>query len=391
MAKVLSRKKLISLLSPVALCMLGMQANAEPYIPPIPSVPKGWEARLPIHLKSNFATSTPGGMSPAKVAQAYNFPSNYQGAGEVIAIIDAYDDPNIEADLNTFSTQFDLPACTTANGCFTKMFTPSGPPQGNTAWAEEIALDVEWAHAMAPQAKILLVEAADAANDLYNAVAVAISQNPSVITMSWGGGEFSSEVTLDPLFQNSPCPVVASTGDYGTGTMYPSTSPYVVAAGGTQLTLDANGNYVSEVAWNSSGGGVSLFEPEPAFQTSYVTPQASGMRGVPDVAYNASPGSGFSIYDTYGKGGWLVVGGTSASAPQWAALIADMKSAKKGNFGNFNASLYSVAREYSFNLIHDVTSGSNGGCGYYCTAHSGYDYVTGLGSPNAGNLINRFN
>jgi subtilase family serine protease len=236
-----------------------------------------------------------------------------------------------------------------------------------------------------------LVEAADDSQGLYDAITFALTLKPSVVSLSWGGEEYNGETNDDSIFQNSPVPIVAATGDSGTGVIYPSASPYVVAAGGTQATMGVNGNYISETAWSGSGGGVSAFETEPAFQKSYVIPQSTGMRGVPDVAYNASPFTPYSIYDTFvPNGGWLLVGGTSASAPQWAALIADMKAAKKGNFGNFNASLYSVAKEYSLSLLQDITTGSNGSCGYYCNARTGYDYVTGVGSPQATNLINRF-
>jgi subtilase family serine protease len=381
MSKVFSYKKIINFITPIALATLSVQAQAAASLPP------GWQAHTPIHVQSWHATHQPTGMSPTQIKTAYGFPAALQGAGEVIAIVDAFDDPNIEADLATFSTQFGLPACTTANGCFTKMFINNTQPTANAGWATEISLDVEWAHAIAPQAKILLIETPDDGQSLYDGVQLAMQKNASVISLSWGGAEFSGETELDSIFQGTT-PIVAASGDSGEGVQYPAASPFVVAAGGTQLTLDSNGNYLSETAWSGSGGGISAYETEPAFQTSYVIPQATGKRGVPDVAYNASPNTGYSIYDTYQSNGWLVVGGTSASAPQWAALIAVMKSAKKGNFGNFNGSLYSVARTTS--LLHDILTGDNGSCGYICQARSGYDYVTGVGSPQAANLIARF-
>jgi subtilase family serine protease len=386
MLKGYSRKKIIHLFSAITLTILSMQAQAMPNS----LLPSGWKAHTPIHLRSPLATLQPSGMSPAQIKQAYGFPAIYQGSGEVIAIVDAYDDPDIETDLNTFSKKFGLPACTTANGCFTKLYASGTQPQGDSGWGEEMSLDVEWAHAIAPAAKILLIEAADDGQGLYDAVQVAIQQKASVISLSWGGDEFSSETSLDSIFKASTVPIVVSSGDSGAGVSYPAASPYVVAAGGTALTLDGSGNYLSETAWDGSGGGVSAYETEPSYQTTFPLPDdTSKGRGVPDVAYNASPNTGYSIYDSYGQGGWLVVGGTSASAPQWAALIAVMKSAKKGNFGNFDTSIYSVVKKSS-TLTHDVTSGTNGTCGYYCTARSGYDYVTGLGTPQADNLIKRF-
>jgi subtilase family serine protease len=386
MSKVFTFKKIISLLSPVVLSLLSLQAQATP----IPnSLPEGWKAKPPYRLVATHNLMQPQGITPSQIRVFYGFLASQQGAGETIAIVDAYDDPNIEADLGTFSTQFGLPACTTANGCFKKIYASGTKPTSDESWGIEMSLDVEWAHAVAPLAKIILVEAADDSQGLYDAIGVALKQNPSVVSLSWGGEEYQGETQYDSIFQNSPVPIVAASGDSGDGVIYPSASPYVVAAGGTQATMGVNGNYISETAWSGSGGGLSAYETEPAFQTTYDIPKANGMRGVPDVAWNASPFTPYSVYDTFTPSpGWILTGGTSASAPQWAALIADMKSAKKGNFGNFNASLYSVARTSS--LIYDISTGSNGSCGYYCTARSGYDYITGVGSPSAGNLIGRF-
>jgi hypothetical protein len=287
--------------------------------------------------------------------------------------------------------KFGLPACTTANGCFTKIYASgTQPPIGDTLWVMETSLDVEWAHAIAPQAKIFLIEAASNTGDLYTGVEVAIQHHPSVISLSWGSGEFSSEISLDSIFQNSAAPVVASSGDAGEGVLYPAASPYVLSVGGTTLNVDSNGNYLSETAWSGSGGGISVYESEPAYQTGLPVPLNGRGRGVPDVAYNANPATGYSIYDSTG-GGWVQVGGTSASAPQWAALIAVANSARTTNLTNFNTAIYNAASPSSYGtLFHDVTLGQNGTCGYYCGAQPGYDYVTGLGSPQAANLIPYF-
>ncbi|MDI1351866.1 MAG: hypothetical protein PSV35_03710 [bacterium] len=137
-------------LLPFALTLLSAPISALPGF-----IPEGWQAHPPIHLKPGKATLTPSGLTPAQITKAYGFPSGFLGAGQVIAIVDSHDNPNIEADLNVFSTTFGLPACTTANGCFKKVYTGSTPPTGDTNWGLEIALDIEWAHAMAPLAKIV--------------------------------------------------------------------------------------------------------------------------------------------------------------------------------------------------------------------------------------------
>jgi subtilase family serine protease len=378
--KNISQKKLSLVASCIILSTTNSIAHALPFIP---------DAKPPYHIKTGSEPFTsPAGMTPAAIKKAYGFPAAYQGAGQVIAIVDLGDNPYIENDLNVFSTQFGLPACTSASGCFSKVSPGGTLPPADPGWVTEITLDVEWAHAIAPQAKIVLVEATDAGYGLYFAIQYAYQHTAAtVISLSWGMGENSAEGTLDQFFAASPIPIVACTGDSGTGVWYPSISPYVIAAGGTQITLDSNGNYVSETAWSGSGGGLSAYENEPAFQTSYVIPYSTQKRGVPDVSYNASGSSPYAVYDSY-NGGWIQMYGTSASAPQWAGIIALMKQAKNGNFGNFNGSLYSVARTNG--LMNDITTGTNGSCGYYCQARSGYDYVTGLGSAQVTNLINRF-
>jgi subtilase family serine protease len=381
MSKVISPKNIIRFISPLAVTLISLQAQAAL------KLPDGWQAHNPIHVRVNPQHSTvPSGFTPAQIKKAYGFPAQFQGAGQVIAIVDAFDDPTVEADLAIFSNQFGLPACTTANGCFTKLFASGTAPAVDPGWAQEISLDVQWAHAIAPQAKILLIESADNGDSIFDAVTFAIKQKPSVISLSWGGAEFSGEKAWDPIFQSSPVPIVAAAGDAGDEIIYPAASPYVVSAGGTELTLDANGNFLSEQAW-FGGGGLSAYETEPNYQIIFPLPQnPNRARGVPDVAYNASSFPGYSVY--YSPNGWLNVGGTSASTPQWAALIAIMKLAKNGNFGAFNQSIYSVARTPS--LFRDITTGFNGSCSYYCAARSGYDYITGNGSPQAANLINRF-
>lgn len=350
--------------------------------------PSNWVAHPPIHIKPGVNGRLPSGLSPSQVLKAYGFPANLQGSGQTIAIIDAFDDPNIESDLLTFSSTFGLPVCSTANGCFKKIYSTGSQPTGDTGWGEEMSLDVEWVHAIAPAAHIILIETPDASSSLYSAIAVALANNATVISCSWGGAEFSGETTQDSVFQASTVPVVASSGDNGDGVSYPAASPYVLSVGGTSLALNADSSYASETAWTGSGGGISAYETEPNYQVNFGIPQDSGVkRGVPDVSYHADPNNGFSVYDSYGQSGWMVVGGTSAGAPQWAAMIAIANSAAGKNLAAANMPLYTAALSSYSTLYHNIVTGTNGSCGYYCQARTGFDYVTGLGSPKATALI----
>ena len=227
--------------------------------------PLGWTAFPPIHVKK-AATTSPTGFVPYQIAHAYGFDqlgcygSLTCGLGQTIAIVDAYDDPNIATDLSKFSSQFGLPACTSSNGCFTKA-TPQGQPGSSQGWALEESLDVEWAHAIAPAAKIILVEAkSNSFGNLLGAIDYATSQ-PGVhqVSMSWGGSEFSGESSYDSHFKVSGVSFTASSGDSGNAVEWPAVSPYVVGVGGTTLNVDSAGNVQSETAWSGSGGRTSRF------------------------------------------------------------------------------------------------------------------------------------
>jgi subtilase family serine protease len=332
----------------------------------------------------------PTGIFPGKMRIAYGFNKiTKYGGGQVIALVDAFDDPNAEADLGTFSTTFGLPACTTANGCFKKI-KAAGTPKDTSGWTNEIAIDTQWAHAIAPGAKIILVEAKSNSNaDLYAAVDLAVSNGATVVSMSWSGGEASNEGTSDSHFEVTGVTFAAASGDSGHGVGYPAASPFVVAVGGTSLTIASSGTWTSETAWSGSGGGRSAFEAEPSYQAGV---QTSGKRGVPDVAYDANPSTGVPSYNSYSCGGacltgWGQWGGTSIGTPQWAALFAIANSERvalgKTALTQPQILLYPDAEaDY-----HDITSGKNGSCGALCTAGPGYDYVTGLGSPQANLLI----
>src|SRR3989441_2911192 len=357
--------------------------------------PRAIGTHPPIHIKKSGSPS-PVGLSPLQIGHAYGFDllscygTSSCGSGQTIAIVDPYDDPNIESDLATFSAQYGLPPCTTANGCFTKA-TPQGLPNSDTVWALEESLDVEWAHAMAPGAKIILVEAQDSLlGSLLSAVDYAASQpNVNQVSMSWVANEFPGESFSDYHFNVADVSFIASSGDSGTGVAYPAASPYVVSVGGTTLNVDGSGNVQSETAWSGSGGGVSSQESAPSYQSDF---NSNSGRGVPDVSYDGDPNTGVSIYDSFGSTeGWNQVGGTSVGAPQWAAITAIVNSGggqlSSASFGT-NTAFYNAATgpAYSANY-RDITSGSNGNCGTICNAGPNYDFVTGVGSPLTNNLI----
>ena len=321
-----------------------------------------------------------GPYNPTQIRHAYGIDSLAQnGAGQTIAIIDAYDDPTIAGDLAAFNARFGLPT-----SGFTKAI-PQGTPTYDAGWAGEIALDVEWAHAIAPAANILLVEAKSAQfSDLLAAVDYAVAHGANQVSMSFGGGDFSGETYYDSHFNHPGVSFFASAGDSGAGVEYPAASPYVTAVGGTLVSLDAAGNRVSEVAWTGSGGGATANESKPSYQNGIFN---GAGRGVPDVSYNADPNSGVLVYNSSGGGSWYQVGGTSAGAPQWAGIAALINqgraAAGKATIGTgttfgLNQILYTLpGADY-----YDVTAGSNGN-----PATAGYDLVTGLGSPVASKLV----
>ena len=345
-------------------------------------------------------SSTPHGYFPAQMRAAYNLNNvPNQGQGQIIGIVDAFDNPNAEADLQVYDTQFNLPVCNTGNGCFTKIKV--GNPPGDTGWGLEIALDIQQAHSMAPAAKVLLVEAnSNSFDDLLAAVDVARMNGATQISMSWGGGDFSGETGFDSFFNHPGVTFLASTGDDGHGVEYPSSSPYVVAVGGTTLVLTTAAplpnprasNWGTETAWSGSGGGISLNEPGQSYQNGVFTGCGStGHRCVPDISSDANPSTGVPVYDTYGGYNWIQVGGTSLSSPDWAAIIAVANSSRatagKTPLMQAIPDLYSIYNSTHYANFHDVTSGTNGTCGAQCTAVAGYDLVTGIGTPKADVLI----
>lgn len=341
----------------------------------------------------------PAGFSPQQISQAYGFNqitfSNGtivgNGSGQTIAIVDAYSQPNIASDLASFDSTYGL----AAPPKFTVVNQTGGSslPTSDTNWGVEESLDVEWAHAMAPGANILLVEANSSSySDLMTAVSYAANQTGvSVVSMSWGGSEWSGETSYDSYFTtptgHNGVTFVASTGDSGSSGApeYGSVSPNVLAVGGTQLTLNSTGGYGSETGWSGSGGGISAYESQPSYQNGVVT-QTSTMRAVPDVSYNASSNSPYAVYDSSGYGGWIEVYGTSAGAPQWSALvaIADQGRALNG-LGTLDGPSQTLPALYKLPTsdFHDITTGSNGAY----SAGVGYDLVTGIGTPIANDVV----
>ncbi|HEY1785366.1 MAG TPA: LEPR-XLL domain-containing protein [Pirellulales bacterium] len=337
------------------------------------------------------AYTAPIGYTPAQIAAAYGFNQIKfgsvvgNGAGQTIAIVDAYNDPDIAGDLQTFDKQFNLAAPKFTE---VKQTLNGQGPMNSAGWSMEISLDVEWAHAMAPAANIELIEAySPTLSNLLTCVQYAAAQpGVSVVSMSWGASEFSSEANYNSYFTtpagHTGVSFVASSGDSGAGALWPAISTNVLSVGGTSLTLNKNGTYGSETAWAGSGGGGSQYQSEASYEKGV---QTTGKQMDPDVAYDANPSTGFAVYDTVpdqGYSGWLEVGGTSAGAPQWSALVAIANQGRVLNHENTLTNAAAAVFSISSNDFHDVTSGSDGGH----SATKGYDEVTGLGTPQA-NLV----
>jgi subtilase family serine protease len=321
---------------------------------------------------------TPAGYGPADLQSAYALPSASAGSGQTVAIVDAFDDPNAEADLAIYRSQFGLSPCTTANGCFSKVDQNGGTnyPAPDAGWAEEISLDLDMVSAICPNCNILLVEASsNSISDLGTAVNEAVALGAGFVSNSYGGSEYSGETSDESAFYNHPgVAVTASSGDSGFGVEFPAASQFVTAVGGTSLTPDSSARGWSETAWSGAGAGCSAFEPKPSWQAD----SGCANRTVADVSAVADPNTGVAVFDDFGGDpGWEVFGGTSVASPIIASVFALAGTPAPGTYPSSDPYANPGA-------LNDVTSGSDGSCSpsYLCTAGPGYDGPTGLGTPN---------
>jgi subtilase family serine protease len=318
---------------------------------------------------------TPSGYSPSQLQTAYGLTSASagNGAGKVIAIVDAYGYTSADADLQVYRSQYGLPPCTVANGCLIIRNQNGGTnlPRMDTGWAQEQALDLDMASAICPNCKILLVQTN---NNSFANLAAGVDYAgtyPGVVAISnsYGGSEYSGEVN-DQSHYNSPTTrgiaVTVSSGDNGYGVEFPAASSNATAVGGTHLVLGS-----SETVWSGAGSGCSAYIAKPSWQTD----TGCARRTVADVSAVADPNTGVAVYGPASRtrSAWLVFGGTSVAAPLIAGVYA------------VSGSVVPLSTTYSrSSAFHDVTSGSNGSCGgtYLCTGMPGYDGPTGLGTPN---------
>jgi subtilase family serine protease len=377
-------------------------------------------------------TSTVVTYTPAQIRAAYGLPTlptsftglsvtqaAQLGAGQTIYIVDAQHNPNVAAELAAFNSKFGLPTCTTktiaasaslplaaasSSACeLSVVYSTSTGGMSSTApaydagWATEIALDVQWAHATAPLARIVLIEAASASYDnLLGGVRLANNMGPGIVSMSFGGSETSGLSSADSVFAVAKMSYLASTGDSGAGVAWPSVSSKVLAVGGTTLAYSGSGAR-SEVVWSGTGGGVSGYVATPTYQSTAVPGMGAALRRtVADVAFNADPSSGQYVAVIASGSStvkWSSVGGTSLSTPQWAGLIAianalravNGKAALAAPHAALYTSISTVAGTYA-SAFADITQGSHGTCGA-CSGETGYDQATGLGTPNVASLL----
>lgn len=382
---------------------------------------------LPMGSSSSAVTYT-----PAQIRAAYEMPAlpasgatptatqaAQMGAGQTIYIVDAMSDPNVAAELATFNQTFGLPACTSvaiatsaqlplaapsAGACqFSVVYSSSAggmtatAPSYDSGWATEIALDVQWVHATAPLARIVLIEApSSSVNDLLAAVDLADAMGPGVVSMSFGSSEGSWTASVDSAFTASGMSYLAATGDSGAAVQWPAVSTHVLAVGGTSLTYSGSGTR-SEVVWSDTGGGVSQYTAAPSYQNNTVPGMGSpSYRNVGDVSFNANPYTGQYLAvmaPGSSSASWLSAGGTSLATPQWAGLLAVANALRAQSshamLGAPHATLYgqvaAVAGTYAADL-DDITQGSDGSCST-CSAKVGYDTPSGLGTPNATALL----
>ena len=364
-------------------------ASADDVLVPDTSVEDARDTGFKAHTNHRILLSPAGGLGPKGGMipdQLRGFYGVANASGGAIAIVDAYHYPTSLNDFNVFAGQFNLPvetsnnALSASNSVFQVVYGSGVQPRSDGGWSQEAALDIEWAHAMAPQAKIYLVEATSSSyTDLLAAVDTASSlPGVSQISMSWGGNEFAGEGGYDSHFTNTNIAYFASSGDKGGVISYPSVSANVIAVGGTSVATDSNGGFTGETGWNGSGGGISAVLAKPGYQSML----SATRRAVPDVSADADPYTGVAVYDStvYQRySGWMVFGGTSVSSPCVAAManaagIRNMSSAQvlAQIYGNLDNSAHLATTNF-----RDITSGSAG----KNKCQTGWDAVTGVGSP----------
>ena len=316
------------------------------------------------------------GHGPAQLRSAYQLPDRARARGTTVAVVVAYDLPTVEQDLKVYRAHFNLPACTSANGCFTKLDQRGGRryPPPDPDWGAEAALDTQMVSASCPDCRILLVEADEPSHeDLGQAIDTAVKAGADIVSNSWGGveqGTYQKEWERRHL-DRPGIPITFSTGDSGFGSVFPASSRYVTAVGGTRLAAGANGRWV-ETAWELAGSGCSGYSVKPSWQRD----DGCSRRSMADVSAVADPATGVAVYLSYQSNGWAVFGGTSAAAP----LIAGVYGlAHRGRSSGYPSRYpYTVP-----GALNDIRAGGGKGCRplYLCRARPGYDGPTGLGSP----------
>ncbi len=372
--------------------------------------------------------------SPQEIRRAYNLDpvlnGGFNGTGQSIVIIDSFGSPTIQKDLKIFDAGYGLPDPPSL-----KEYAPLGKvkfdPTNNdmVSWAVETTLDVEWSHAMAPGANIVLMtspvdetQGDQGMPEFLYLEQYAVKHNyGKIISQSWattentlfnhpGGKQILKN--FETFYQQADAQGVTIFGSSGDGGVanpnvngqiypfptvnFPASSPYITAVGGTSLMATIHGQYQSEVGWSGSGGGISQFFPEPAYQQAYLPSSdqqlLNGYRGLPDISSNADPNTPVLIYLSFlgpSQAGYYGIGGTSEASPTWAGIIADGNQMAGRPLGFINQALYQISagNQYAASL-HDVTKGNNsshGITGYH--AGPGWDAVTGLGTPNAAKLL----
>jgi subtilase family serine protease len=361
----------VEILTPV-----GATQAITPFEPPFTGLLFGTPASVGCVYKLTMTSTPASGCDPNVVT------ANPTGGARAIALVDAFDDPTAAADLKAFSTQFRLAP---ANFAKVKVGSPGPPPPPLIGWNLEESADIEWAHAMAPNAKIFLVEATDNSDaNLFKAVATAntlvAAAGGGEVSMSWGGSEFSGQTRFDKNFKQPGVVYFASTGDVP-GVQYPSTSPFVVAVGGTGFSYNlstAAPFFQEEVIWQSTGGGPSAVYPRPAYQNG-VKSVVGRARGTPDVAALADPTTGVWVFcsvSTCGAGPWNIGGGTSLATPLWAGIVNSAGRFRSSSIAELSA-IYPAILTPAF---RDITNGFCGDFNSLLGAH-GYDFCTGIGSP----------